>query len=91
MAFELIALRQMENNAVLPNMHEYRRNETIQIGEHFQVMPFTVDHSIPDSVGLLISTPVGRFIHTGDWKFDKNPLPYRPSTDYDLLKSIGDQ
>ena len=91
MAYELIALRQNENNATLTNMHEYRRNETIQIGKYFQVMPFTVDHSIPDSVGLLIETPVGRFIHTGDWKFDKNPLPYRPSTDYNLLESIGNR
>ena len=91
MAYELIALRQNENNATLTNMHEYRRNETIQVGKYYQVMPFTVDHSIPDSVGLLIETPVGRFIHTGDWKFDKNPLPYRPSTDYNLLESIGNR
>jgi ribonuclease J len=54
-------------------------------------MPFTVDHSIPDSVGLLIETPVGRFVHTGDWKFDRNPLPYRPSTNYELLESIGNR
>jgi ribonuclease J len=91
MAYELIALRQGENNAHLTNMHEYRRNETITISKYFQVTPFTVDHSIPDSVGLMIQTPVGRFIHTGDWKFDKNPLPYRPSTDYNLLESFGDQ
>lgn len=91
MAYELIALRQGETNAILTNMHEYRRNETITISKYFQVTPFTVDHSIPDSVGLMIQTPVGRFIHTGDWKFDKNPLPYRPSTDYNLLESFGDQ
>lgn len=51
--------------------------------------PFTVDHSIPDSVGLLIETPVGRFVHTGDWKFDKNPLPNRPSTNYEFLENLG--
>lgn len=50
-----------------------------------------VDHSIPDSVGLLIETPVGRFVHTGDWKFDKNPLPNRPSTNYEWIEALGNR
>lgn len=91
MAYELIALKQGEINAPLTNMKRYERDVMIEISEQFKVMPFTVDHSIPDSVGLLIETPVGRFVHTGDWKFDRNPLPYRPSTNYALLESIGNR
>ena len=90
MAYELIKMKQEENRAPIANMVHLERNKTIQISKHFSVMPFTVDHSIPDSVGLCIETPVGRFVHTGDWKFDKNPLPHRPSTDYNLLQSLGD-
>ncbi|MFZ4461204.1 MAG: ribonuclease J [Patescibacteria group bacterium] len=91
MAYELIAMKQAENNATMTNLERINRNVPIQVGENFQIMPFTVDHSIPDSVGILIETPVGRFVHTGDWKFDKTPLPYRPSTDYSLLDSIGNR
>lgn len=90
MAHDLIKMRQAESDIQLTNLHLYHRDKIVEMGKHFRVMPFTVDHSIPDSVGLLIYTPVGRFVHTGDWKFDKNPLPNRPSVNYDILKSIGD-
>jgi ribonuclease J len=91
MSFELIAMKQGEINTPMTNMKRYERDVMIELSDYFKVMPFTVDHSIPDSVGLLIETPVGRFVHTGDWKFDKNPLPYRPSTNYELLESIGNR
>jgi ribonuclease J len=91
MAYELIAMKQGENGEPLTNLERINRNVPITIGSHFQIQPFTVDHSIPDSVGMLIETPVGRFVHTGDWKFDATPLPYRPSTDYALLESIGNR
>lgn len=50
MAFELIKLKQADMGAVLPNIREYTRYEPIQIGKYFQITPFVVDHSIPDSV-----------------------------------------
>jgi ribonuclease J len=89
MALELIKLRQEEHNLTLSNAIEYERNKLVQIGKYFRVTPFTVDHSMPDCVGLSIETPVGRFVHTGDWKFDSKPLPFRPSTDYKLLETFG--
>lgn len=89
MAYELIKLKQGEMKATLTHLSEYVRYRPIQIGKHFQVTPFVVDHSIPDSVGLLIETPVGKFVHTGDWKFDKNPLPNRPSTNFEWIEALG--
>jgi ribonuclease J len=89
MAYELIKLKQSDMKAALPKLMEYVRYRPIQIGKYFQITPFVVDHSIPDSVGLLIETPVGRFVHTWDWKFDKNPLPNRPSTNYEWLEALG--
>ena len=91
MAYELIKMKQSEIDYQLTNMREYTRNKSVVLSDNFTVTPFTVDHSIPDSIGLCIDTPVGRFIHTGDWKFDKNPLPHRPSTDYALLENFGDR
>jgi ribonuclease J len=52
------------------------RSEPIEIGS-FTVEPFAVTHSIPDSVGLIIRTPVGTVIHTGDFKLDQTPLDGR--------------
>ncbi len=39
----------------------------------FRVSPFSVAHSIPDAVGLVIETPVGKIVHTGDYKLDETP------------------
>ena len=89
MAYELIQLKQTDMKAPLTKMIEYVRYRPVQIGKYFQITPFVVDHSIPDSLGLLIETPVGRFVHTGDWKFDQNPLPHRPSTNYEWLEAVG--
>jgi ribonuclease J len=51
----------------------------IAAGQAFRVGPLAVEflaitHSIPDGVGLAIHTPVGRVIHTGDFKFDYTPV-----------------
>jgi ribonuclease J len=56
-----------------PSLHR------IEPGQGFRVGPFEVEflaitHSIPDGVGLSITTEVGRVIHTGDFKFDYTPV-----------------
>jgi len=43
----------------------------------FAVEPIAMTHSIPDSVGLAIRTPVGTVVHTGDFKLDQTPLDGR--------------
>jgi ribonuclease J len=40
----------------------------------FKVSYLPISHSIPESAGLLIDTPDGRLIHTGDFKIDENPV-----------------
>ncbi|HEC21972.1 MAG TPA: ribonuclease J [Chloroflexi bacterium] len=52
---------------------------TIQAGDGVQMGVFHVEffhvcHSIPDSVGLGITTPIGLLVHTGDFKFDHTPV-----------------
>jgi ribonuclease J len=46
------------------------------------------NHSIPDSVALLIRTPVGTVLHTGDFKFDQTPIDGR-LTDFAALSKAG--
>ena len=54
----------------------------------FAVEPFAVTHSIPDSVGLVVRTPVGTVVHTGDFKLDQTPLDGRLS-DLARLAELG--
>jgi len=54
------------------------RGQRTKIGV-FEVTPFHVNHNIPDSVGLAISTPVGTIFHSGDFKFDFHPVGERRS------------
>ena len=46
--------------------------QTVHLGP-FRVSPFSVAHSIPAAVGLVIDTPVGAVVHTGDYKLDETP------------------
>ncbi len=66
---------------------------TIQAGESVQIGPFKVEffhvcHSIPDGVGLGITTPAGLVVHTGDYKFDHTPVDNWP-TDYASLADFA--
>jgi len=56
----------------------------------FRVEFFPVCHSIPDSVGLIIRTPVGTIVHSGDFKLDYTPVDGKP-TDLSLLAQLGAQ
>ena len=56
----------------------------------FKVELFPVCHSIPDSVGLIIYTPVGTVVHSGDFKLDYTPVDSKP-TDLSRLAQLGAQ
>ncbi len=61
--------------------------------EQIKLGPFTVgflpvSHSIPESAGLVIDTPAGRVVHTGDFKLDANPVVGEPF-DPDLWAEVA--
>jgi ribonuclease J len=63
--------------------------EPITLGA-FKVELFPVCHSIPDAAGLIINTPVGVVVHSGDFKLDYTPVSGRP-TDLSRLAQLGTQ
>ncbi|MCL2767486.1 MAG: ribonuclease J [Synergistaceae bacterium] len=63
-----------------PILNEIHAGETVEIGP-FKVRFMSVTHSIPDGVGISIETPLGRILHSGDFKFDSNPIDNK-LTDY---------
>jgi ribonuclease J len=54
----------------------------------FTIEFFSVCHSIPDSVGLVIHTPLGTVVHSGDFKIDYTPVICE-ATNFDQLGSLG--
>jgi ribonuclease J len=58
--------------------------KTVQFGTRIKLGKFTVEffpvcHSIPDAAGLIIDTPIGTIIHSGDFKLDYTPVSGTPT------------
>ncbi|MFT8362656.1 MAG: ribonuclease J [Sporolactobacillus sp.] len=69
--------------------HVVRSDQDVIIGS-CRVSFFRTYHSIPDSVGLVIHTPQGNIVHTGEYKFDFTPVGgYR--TDVSKISELGNQ
>ncbi|MGH7073566.1 MAG: ribonuclease J, partial [Stellaceae bacterium] len=73
--------------------HEVELIEVPMSGK-FRVGPFdlelvTLTHSIPEPNAVVLRTPLGAVLHTGDWKFDPDPL-IGPQSDMAKLRRLGD-
>ena len=65
----------------------------VRLGSRFNVGPFDIElvsvaHSIPESNALILRTPHGNVLHTGDWKLDPTPV-LGPPTDEAKLRALG--
>jgi ribonuclease J len=67
-------------------MDEHQR---IALGE-FTIELIRVTHAIPESSAIVVDTPIGRLINTGDFRLDPEPLDDKP-TDIARLKQLGDE
>ena len=56
-------------NVMNPEAHD-----RVQLGKSFGIELVRVNHSIPDATAVIIRTPVGTLLDTGDWRFEDNPV-----------------
>ena len=67
----------------------------VDMGARLELGPFdlefvTLTHSIPEPNGVIIKTPAGTLLHTGDWKLDPEPT-LGPVADSKRLRALGDE
>lgn len=75
------ALRELKVKDVSLKIFDPRK-DIISLGA-FEITPFPVNHSVPDSVGYIIKTPLGKVFHISDFKFDWTPVQGPP---FDLAR-----
>ena len=61
------------------DLREISTDDRVKISKYFTVDFFRMTHSIPDNSGLIIHTPLGRIVHSGDFKLDYNPADGKTS------------
>jgi ribonuclease J len=83
----LIEVKLARNNVVKAMLNTVEAGDSVEIGP-FQVEFFHICHSIPDAVGLGITTPAGLVVHMSDFKFDHTPVDGWP-TDYAKLAEFS--
>ena len=69
---------------------EVMQGQTIKLGKYFSIEIIRSTHSIPDSVMLAITTPVGTILHTGDFKVDYTPIDGK-IMDLGRIAELGNQ
>lgn len=70
-------------------LYEIDPKKQMRLG-NFLIDWFRVNHSIPDGVGIVLRTPAGTVVHTGDFKFDYTPVFQAPA-DYAKIAALGSQ
>ena len=90
LTMSLVSNRLREFNLLAQTeLHEITPQDRIQLGV-FEFEFIYVSHSIPDTVGLAIHTPVGVVIHSGDFKLDQTPVDGKV-LDFHKLTEYGDK
>lgn len=83
----LLEVKMLQRGHEKHPLHVFQAGDVLELGP-FHVETFHVCHSIPDSVGLGIDTPVGLVVHSGDFKFDHTPVDGWPP-DYAKLAEFS--
>ncbi len=83
----IIKRRQEDFHTQKLNIKPTKTSDVLKLGS-FTVSFFHINHSIPDSFGIVVDTPAGTVCHTGDWKFDFHPSGTEHA-DFQHIAEIG--
>jgi len=78
------------DSAYEPEYHEMNpeNHDIIQLCDSFSVELVRVNHSIPDSAAVVVRTPVGNILSSGDWRIEENPVDGK-KFDFDRIQEIA--
>lgn len=85
-----ILAAKLPEHGVEADMRPLVDNQPTTIGTSIRFVPLPITHSIPGALLLLFDTPIGRVVHTGDFKIDKEPLDGR-LTNGAAIDAAGDE
>ena len=85
-AKELIELKLKDHNIVYNNIVVFDKDSKFKT-KNFTIEFFTVNHSVPDSFGIAVTTSNGLIVTTGDFKFDLTPIG--PKADFDKMIELS--
>jgi ribonuclease J len=83
----IIKKRQEDFHGRSINLKIIKITDTLTLG-CFTVHFVHINHNIPDAAGIIIETPVGTIVHSGDWKFDFHPVG-TPPADLQKIAEVG--
>jgi len=87
-ALELVKQRLEEMRVEKPSMHPIAVGETFEAGP-FAIEPYHVNHSIVDAMGLILRSPAGVVVHSGDFKIED--VPADAPFPRERLEALGDE
>lgn len=84
-----LAENKLTEFGIVPNIEEVGEGKRVNVGD-FSIEFVKVTHSIPDTLHLVIKTPVGIVYHAADFKLDLHPVMAEP-TNQELIREIGNR
>lgn len=82
----------LEEHGILrtTELHE-EHEDTVLKFKKLTVSFFRTTHSIPDTLGIAVHTPLGAVVFTGDFKFDLTPVMNQPAPDFQRMAKLGNE
>ncbi|APG73117.1 ribonuclease J [Lactobacillus delbrueckii subsp. delbrueckii] len=71
-------------------LHE-EHEDTVLTFDKLKVTFFRTTHSIPDTLGIAVHTPLGAVVFTGDFKFDLTPVMNQPAPNFQRMAHLGEE
>ena len=78
------------DGSFVPDYHEMNpeAHDIVQISDAFSVELVRVNHSIPDATAVIVRTPVGNILASGDWRIEDNPVDGK-KFDFDRITEVA--